>query len=182
MKINIINNNNLINSYTTFALQTNKIIHKITLININQKLYKNQTLNLLHNNSITTNQTIHTYTNSTITNNNIIIITTKLQHKPNKNQLNLINHNIKLFQKILSNIKQYKTHSNTIILIISNPINILTYLTIKKLDLPSSQIINLKTILNTTQLHNILTTQLKIPPTQMHITILNKHKNNIIPI
>ena len=66
--------------------------------------------------------------------------------------------------------------------VVSNPVDVLTYLAIKELGLPASQVIGLGTVLDTTRLRSMLAQRLDVPPTQVDVTIYGEHGDSMVPI
>ena len=182
MKISIIGGGGLVGSCAAFALQAGGIVREIALVDVNQELCEGQALDLLHGSSIAADQTIHACTGSAVADSDVIVITAGLRRKPDESRLDLINRNVELFRKILSDIRQCGTRSDAIILVVSNPVDVLTYLAVKGLDLPSSQIIGLGTVLDTARLRSMLAARLEVPPTQVRVTILGEHGDSMVPI
>src|SRR5690606_32934241 len=71
---------------------------------------------------------------------------------------------------------------DAIIFVVSNPVDVLTYLAIKELGLPASQVIGLGTVLDTTRLRSLLAHRLDAPQTQVQVTILGEHGDSMVPI
>src|SRR6267378_905360 len=71
---------------------------------------------------------------------------------------------------------------DAICFVVSNPVDVLTYLAIRELGLPASQVIGLGTVLDTTRLRSMLAARLDVPPTQVAVTILGEHGDSMVPI
>ncbi len=66
--------------------------------------------------------------------------------------------------------------------VVSNPVDILTYLAAQQLELPPEQVIGLGTQLDTIRFRSLIAQQLKIPPTQTSALILGEHGDSMVPI
>ena len=66
--------------------------------------------------------------------------------------------------------------------VVSNPVDVLTYLAAQELGLPAQQVIGLGTVLDTTRLRSLLAQQFGAPPTQVSATILGEHGDSMVPI
>src|SRR5690606_23483034 len=102
--------------------------------------------------------------------------------KPDESRLALINRNVELFRGILAGVKQHGAKSDAIVFVVSNPVDVLTYLAVKELPLPESQVIGLGTVLDTTRLRSMLADRLNVPPTQVGTLILGEHGDSMVPI
>ena len=67
-------------------------------------------------------------------------------------------------------------------LVVSNPVDVLTYLAVKRLDLPSGQVIGLGTQLDTARFRSLIAHAIDVPPTQVSGLILGEHGDSMVPI
>ena len=182
MKISIIGGGGLVGSCAAFALQAGGIVREITLIDVNQDLCEGQALDLMHGSSLAADQKITAADMSAVTDSDVIVITAGSRRKPDESRLDLIDRNVQLFRKILADVKQQGTKSDAIVFVVSNPVDVLTYLAVRDLSLPPSQVIGLGTVLDTTRLRSILAERLDVPPSQVSAVILGEHGDSMVPI
>jgi L-lactate dehydrogenase len=182
MKVSIIGGGGLVGSSAGFALQAGGIVHEIALVDLNQDLAEGQALDLMHGSSLTCDQTITFGGTELVANSDMVVITAGLRRKPDESRLDLINRNVDLFRKILADIKQKGLKSDAMIFVVSNPVDVLTYLAVKELSLPPERVIGLGTMLDTTRLRGILARELNVPPTQVSAVILGEHGDSMVPI
>ena len=182
MKISIIGGGGLVGSCAAFALQAGGIVREIALVDVNQEMCEGQALDLLHGSSLTCDQIITAGGTEHVIDSDVIVITAGLRRKPDESRLDLINRNVELFRKILDDVNQHGTKSDAIVFVISNPVDILTYLAVKGLGLPPQQVIGLGTVLDTTRFRSLLADRLKVPPTQVSAMLLGEHGDSMVPI
>ncbi len=182
MKVSIIGGGGLVGSCAGFALQAKGSVREIALIDVNLDVAEGQALDILHGSSLTSDQDVYAGGTEQVADSDIIIITAGLRRKPDESRLDLINRNVSLFQGILTDIKQYGLKQNAICFVVSNPVDVLTYLAMKELSLPQQQVIGLGTALDTTRLRGILAQNLKVPPTQVQALLLGEHGDSMVPI
>jgi len=182
MKVSIIGGGGLVGSCAAFALQAGKIVREITLIDLNQELCEGQALDLLHGASLMADQKITAAPTSAVSDSDVVVITAGLRRKPDESRLDLINRNVALFRNILADVKKAGLKKDAICFVVSNPVDVLTYLAIRELGLPASQVIGLGTVLDTTRLRSMLAARLDVPPTQVAVTILGEHGDSMVPI
>lgn len=182
MKVSIIGGGGLVGSCAGFALQAGKIVREINLVDVNQELCEGQALDLLHGASILSDQKITFSTTAGVKDADVVVITAGLRRKPDESRLDLINRNVTLFRGILADMKSQGLRKDAIVFVVSNPVDVLTYLAIKELGLPASQIIGLGTVLDTTRLRSMLAQRLDVPPTQVQVTIFGEHGDSMVPI
>jgi L-lactate dehydrogenase len=112
----------------------------------------------------------------------LICITAGLRRKPDESRLDLINRNVDLFLGILGEIARVGYRKDAIVLVVSNPVDVLTYLAAKRLDLPTSQVIGLGTQLDTLRFRSLIAAKLNAPPRQLSALILGEHGDSMVPI
>ncbi|MCA9013604.1 MAG: lactate/malate dehydrogenase family protein, partial [Planctomycetaceae bacterium] len=112
----------------------------------------------------------------------VIVITAGLRRKPDESRLDLINRNVALFRSIMADMKKHGYKKEAIVFVVSNPVDVLTYLAVKELGLPATQVIGLGTVLDTTRLRSMLAQRLAVPPTQVNVTIFGEHGDSMVPI
>ena len=69
-----------------------------------------------------------------------------------------------------------------IVVVVSNPVDVLTYLATTQLGLPSAQVIGLGTQLDSARFRSLIAEALKLPATQVTATILGEHGDSMVPI
>jgi L-lactate dehydrogenase len=182
MKVSIIGGGGLVGSCAGFALQAGKIVSDINLIDVNQDLCEGQALDLLHGASLMAPQRITSSGTEGCKDSDVVVITAGLRRKPDESRLDLINRNVALFRSILSDVKAQGLKKEAIVFVVSNPVDVLTWLAVKELGLPASQVIGLGTVLDTTRLRSLLAQRLNVPPTQVSVTIFGEHGDSMVPI
>lgn len=182
MKVSIIGGGGLVGSCAGFALQAGRIVREINLIDVNQELCEGQALDLLHGASLLADQKITATGMAGAQDADVIVITAGLRRKPDESRLDLINRNVTLFRGIVGELKQRGLKKEAIVFVVSNPVDVLTYLAIQEIGLPASQVLGLGTVLDTTRLRSLLAQQLDVAPTQVQVTILGEHGDSMVPI
>ena len=182
MKVSIIGGGGLVGSCAAFALQCGGIAREIALLDVNEELAVGQALDLQHGSPSIADQTISGGGYEHIPSSDVICITAGLRRKPDESRLDLINRNTDLFLQILSDVKAAGPKSSAIVVVVSNPVDILTYVAAQKLGLPVDQVIGLGTQPDTIRFCSLIAEQLGAPPTQTKALILGEHGDSMVPI
>lgn len=103
----------------------------------------------------------------------VVIYTAGIAQKPGDTRLDLCAKNTEILEGIIPKIVQYAP--NAIILIVSNPVDILTYKAYKLAHLPKGRIFGTGTTLDTARLRFYLSEFLKLNPQSIHAYILGEH-------
>lgn len=182
MKVSIIGGGGLVGSCAGFALQATGAASEIALLDVNKDLALGQALDLMHGGPSTSDQVITSGGYEHIADSDVICITAGLRRKPDESRLDLINRNTELFLSILNEVSKAKLKSSAVVLVVSNPVDVLTYLAAERLGLPTSQVLGLGTQLDTIRFRSLLAAHLGTPPKQTSALILGEHGDSMVPI
>jgi len=182
MKVSIIGGGGLVGSCTAFALQTGRVVREIALLDANAEMAAGQALDLLHGASLVADQRIVAGGYEHVADSDLVCITAGLRRKPDESRLDLINRNVDLFLQILEQVQRGGLRQDAIVLVVSNPVDVLTYLAAERLRLPAAQVIGLGTQLDTIRFRSLIAQQLGAAPTQVNALILGEHGDSMVPI
>ena len=104
---------------------------------------------------------------------NIVIITSGVARKPGQTRLDLAQTNVNIIRSIIPEITAYATEA--IYIIVSNPVDILTYVFAKESGIPESRVIGSGTILETARLRSRLAEYYQISQQNVHAYVLGEH-------
>ncbi len=110
----------------------------------------------------------------------LVIITAGAAQKPGESRLNLVEKNVSIFKSILADVVKYCP--DAILLIVSNPVDIMTYVTLKISGFPSSRVIGSGTVLDTARFRTLLARKLDIDARSVHAYIVGEHGDSELPV
>ncbi len=110
----------------------------------------------------------------------LVIITAGAAQKPGESRLNLVERNIAIFKSILSDVVKYCP--DAILMIVSNPVDIMTYATLKITGFPSSRVIGSGTVLDTARFRYQLAQRMEIDPRSVHAYIIGEHGDSEVAL
>ena len=180
MKVSIIGAGGLVGSCAGFALQAGQVVREIVMIDVNREAAEGQALDLIHGASFLADQVIYAAGTEAVVDSDVIVITAGLRRNPDESRLDLINRNVELFRKILADIKTHGHKPDATVFVVSNPVDVLTYLAVRELSLSPERVIGLGTVLDTTRLRGMLSLQLEVPPTQVSAMMLGEHGDSMV--
>ncbi|MCY2999003.1 MAG: lactate/malate dehydrogenase family protein [Planctomycetota bacterium] len=182
MKVSIIGGGGLVGSCAAYALQCGGIVREIALLDVNANLAAGHALDLMHGSPSIADQLLSSGGYEHVPDSDVICITAGLRRKPEESRLDLINRNTDLFSSILVEIQKVGVKKTAVVLVVSNPVDILTSLAASKLGLPVSQVLGLGTQLDTIRFCSLISDALKSSPTQTRALILGEHGDSMVPI
>jgi len=110
----------------------------------------------------------------------IVIITAGVAQKEGESRLSLVERNIAIYKQILADVVKYCPDS--IILVVSNPVDIMTYITLKITGFPSSRVIGSGTVLDTARFRSLLAKEMGIDARSVHAYIIGEHGDSEVPL
>ncbi len=182
MKVSIIGGGGLVGSMTAYALQQGGVASQICLIDAIKELAQGQALDLLHGASLVADQRISAGDMSEVASSDVVVITAGLRRKPDESRLDLINRNVELFVGILDQMKAAGLKESACLVVVSNPVDVLTYLAVQRSGLPWQRVIGLGTQLDTARFRGYIARRLQVPPSQVSALILGEHGDSMVPI
>lgn len=182
MKVTIVGGGGRVGSNAAFALQCAGIVSEIQLLDANADLAQGEALDLLHGASSLSDQRIYAGDYDRARDSNIFVITAGSRRKPDESRLDLINRNVSIFRQILSDIRTAGHLGCAKFFIVSNPVDILTEIAVRELDVPAHQVLGLGTMLDTARFRSLIAEELSLAPTQVKALILGEHGDSMIPV
>lgn len=182
MKVSIIGGGGRVGSNALYALQLGGVAKELVVIDVARELAEGEALDLRHGAALSAPQRIHWGDASAASGSDVVIITAGLRRKPDESRLELINRNVSLFRSILEELKSVPLPEHAILLVVSNPVDILTYIAVKEFTLPPQQVIGLGTVLDTTRFRSLLAEYFGVAATDVKALILGEHGDSMVPI
>lgn len=173
-KIVIIGCGNVGMSYAYALLNQRTKVDELVLIDINKEKTIGEAMDLNHCLAFAPSK-IKIKAGDYIDCNNatIICIAAGKNQEVGETRLDLIRKNYEVFQSIINEVN--KTNFNGIYLIATNPVDIMSYITMKLSGLPSSKVIGSGTILDTARLRYLIGDELNINPKNVHAYVIGEH-------
>jgi L-lactate dehydrogenase len=182
MKVGIVGGGGIVGSSAGFALQLGGVVHEIVLVDANGDLADGQALDLLHGTPAVADQVISAGGYDALADAELVCITAGLRRKPDESRLALISRNVALFRSILGELRRVGLRSDATVLVVSNPVDILTFIAERELSLPPGRVVGLGTLLDTLRFRALLAARLSAPATQLQAMILGEHGDSMVPV
>ncbi len=164
-------------AYAIFLLG---LASEIILIDKNAKRAEGEAMDLMHGQAFAGSMTVRAGDYGDLSSALVVIITAGVSQKPGENRLDLLNRNAAVFKDIVSELDRYTPHS--ILIIASNPVDILTYVAQKLSSRPPHRVIGTGTMLDTGRFRALLGRYYGVDPRSVHAVILGEHGDTEVPI
>ncbi|WP_159881280.1 L-lactate dehydrogenase [Paenibacillus puerhi] len=110
----------------------------------------------------------------------IIVITAGAAQKQGETRIDLLKRNASIFDSIISEITKVNSHG--ILLIASNPVDVMSYLSLKKSQWPAHRVIGTGTLLDSARFRYLIGEHLSIDPRSVHAHIIGEHGDSEVPV
>ncbi len=163
---------------SAFALMQSGLFSELVLLDANKEKAEGEAYDISHGIPFGAPMQIYAGGYDDIADAAIIIITAGAGQKPGETRLDLVKKNIAVFQSIIPEIT--KRDFGGILLIVSNPVDILTYVALKLSGYPKNRVIGSGTVLDTARLKTRLSGHLGIDNRSVHAFIIGEHGDSEI--
>jgi L-lactate dehydrogenase len=156
-----------------YALAQSGLADEIVLTDKNEALMKGQVLDLAHGQTFFPTVSIRSGTIDDCTDAQVVVITAGAAQKPGETRLQLIKKNAEITGSIAENIA--KSGCKGIMLIVSNPVDVLTYVALKRSGWEKGRVIGSGTVLDSSRFRHLLSRYCNVDIHNVHAYILGEH-------
>ena len=146
---------------------------EIVLIDVNAKKAKGEAMDIYQGAPFHSPAVVRTGDYPDAADSDIVIITCGMPRRPGMTRLDLAQTNVNILKQVAQNVVPHAP--NAIYIIVSNPVDVLTYVFTKVSGLPERQIIGSGTILDTSRLQSELSRRFYISPKNVHASVYGEH-------
>ena len=167
-----------VGSTIAFALMQSGLFSDMVLIDVDMKKAEGEALDIGHGISFARPMKIWAGVYEDIADAGIVIITAGANQKPGETRLDLVHKNIGILKNIMPEVTKY--NKTGIILMVANPVDILTYAALKISGLPENRVIGSGTVLDTARLKYEVGELLEVDSRGVHAFIVGEHGDSEI--
>lgn len=162
-----------VGSAAVYALMQAGIFSEIVMLDVDKKRAEGEALDISHGLPFAKPMKIYAGEYEDLSDASLIMISAGCNQKPGETRLDLIRKNISILSSVISEIIRY--NRNAILLIIANPVDILTYAAQKLSGFPEERVIGSGTVLDTARLKYLLGEHLRVDSRSIHAFIVGEH-------
>lgn len=167
-----------VGSASAFALMQSGLFSEMVLIDADKNRAEGEALDISHGIPFARPMKIYAGDYDDIVDAAIIVITAGANQKPDETRLDLVHKNVDIFKQIIPEIS--KRQCNGILLVVSNPVDILTYVAVKLSGFEEHRVIGSGTVLDTARLKYQLGQHLGVDSRTIHAFIVGEHGDSEI--
>lgn len=183
MKITIVGAGN-VGATCANEIAVKELAEELVLIDTNESLTKGKALDLWQTSPILSFDTkiIAAHNDYSLSaESGVVVITAGIPRKPGMSRDDLIETNAYIIKEATENVITYSP--NAIIVVVSNPLDVMTYAAfLAAKDIPSSKIFGMAGLLDTARYKSFLAEALNISPKSIHALLLGGHGDSMVPL
>lgn len=165
---------------TAYTIATNHLAQEIALIDVNRDKAIGEALDISHGLSHMGQMEVYESDYSACADCDIIIVTAGLNRKPGETRLDLAKKNVPIAKDITENIMKHYTKG--VILVVANPVDVLTYLIQKWSGLPQGRVMGTGTALDSSRFRTLVSERIGIDIKNVHGYIIGEHGDAMVPM
>jgi len=169
-----------VGSTFAFSLMISGLAREIVLIDKNESLAIGECMDLNHGLSFAHPTKIYAAGYEGCEDADIVVITAGANQKPDQTRTDLVQTNVAIFKEIVPAIVKYTR--DAILLVVTNPVDILTYVTLKLSGFPSNRVIGSGTVLDTARLKYMISDYARVDTRNVHAYIIGEHGDTELPV
>lgn len=161
-----------------YSLALEGVCSEIVLVDVNKQKAEGEALDISQCEAVVPSVKVRCGEYEDVKGADIIVVTFGIGRKPDQTRLDLAKVNIGIIESVMPNVA--KIAPDAIYVIVSNPVDVLTYATIKCTGLSASQVIGTGTLLDSNRLIKFVADYCKVDPHTINAYVLGEHGNNCV--
>lgn len=182
MKVTVVGAGNVGATCAQIIAEKN-IVQEVVLLDIKEGISEGKSLDLWQTapiNYYDTRLTGSTNDYSKTANSEVVVITSGIPRKPGMSRDDLISINAGIVKNVTENIVKHSP--NAIIIIVSNPLDVMTYAAFKTAKLPKNKVMGMAGILDTARYRAFLAEALDVSPRDIQALLMGGHGDTMVPL
>lgn len=164
-----------------FSMLQQNLVSELCLVDVMADKLKGEMMDLQHGLAFSRHCVIKADTDYKVSaGSKLCIVTAGVRQREGETRLSLVQRNVEIFRGIIPNLVKYSP--NCLILIVSNPVDVLTYVAWKLSGLPQNRVFGSGTNLDSARFRFLLSERLKIAPSSCHGWIIGEHGDSSVAV
>ena len=169
-----------VGSTIAYTLMQKGVFSEIVLLDANHPKAEGEAMDISHGLPFSHAMDIYAGTYEDISDAAVVIITAGANQKPGETRLDLVQKNAKIMRSVISDIKRVGCEG--ILMNVSNPVDILTYVALKESGFPKERVIGSGTVLDTARLKYLISEKLSVDSRNVHAFIAGEHGDSELAV
>ncbi len=170
----------LVGGTSAYSIIASNVAEEVALIDIDKNLVRSQVMDLQHSVPFWGYAKVKAGTYSDVKDSRIVVITCGVSQKPGETRLDLVRRNSEIIGNVVPRV--FKANPNVVLLMVTNPVDVLTYQAIRMFPDKKDRIIGSGTILDSARFRFLLGEHLGVNPQSVHAYIVGEHGDSELPL
>lgn len=172
-KIAIVGGAGAVGASAAYALMISGLASEIVLVDVNERRAEGEAMDMSQGVPFVRPVTVRNGTYADCAGCKIVVITAGAAQKPGETRLDLVKKNTEIFRSMIPQIAAAAPHA--ILLVVANPVDVLTYATLKFSGFPTGRVVGSGTVLDTARLRSLIGQKLAVDPRSVHGYVIGEH-------
>jgi len=164
-----------------YTLATGGIASDVSLIDLDADKAYGEILDIAHGGAVSEQVNLRAEGYEGLEDADLIVHAAGRGRKPGESRLDLAKGNIKITENIIGKVKEHY-NGRSLILVVTNPMDILTYVTYKRMGVDKGRIFGSGTVLDSSRFKYLLCSHFKVSPRNMHAMVIGEHGDSAVPV
>ncbi len=165
---------------SAYALMHSRLFSEIVLIDVNKEKAHGEAADLMHGVPFNAPMDIYAGDYSDISDASLAIITAGANQREGETRIDLVHRNVRVFSSIVDDI--IRSGFSGILLVVTNPVDVLTYVTLARSAFPVNRVIGSGTVLDTARLKQLVGDKLGVDSRNVHTFIIGEHGDSEVAV
>jgi L-lactate dehydrogenase len=179
MKISIVGSG-FVGSATAYAMVLRRVASEIVLVDVNPALARAQAEDILHATPFSNPVQISAGDYPDLAGSSVVVLACGANQRPGESRLQLLERNAKIFEQVVAKVVHHAPEA--ILLVASNPVDVMTHVVMRIADLPPGRVIGSGTILDTARFRVLLGEHFGIASQSVHTYVVGEHGDSEVLI
>ncbi|MCU0509707.1 MAG: L-lactate dehydrogenase [Anaerolineae bacterium] len=179
-KIAVVGGAGAVGASAAYALMMSGLVSEIVLVDVNERRAEGEAMDLMHGAPFVRPVTVRAGTYDDCAGCQIVVITAGAAQKPGESRLDLVRKNTGIIRDMVPQIA--RVAPNSILLIVANPVDILTLAALEASGFPPGRVIGSGTVLDTARLRALVGQRLNIDPRSVHGYVIGEHGDSEVVV
>lgn len=169
-----------VGSASAYALMISGLVSEIVLVDIDRKKAEGEAMDLAHGASFVSPISIYAGNYEDCRDADIIVFSAGANQKPGETRLDLVQKNLRVLKDVLP--RTVSPEGDAILLMVSNPVDVLTYSALRITGLPPNRVLGSGTVLDSSRFRFLIGEQCRVEARNIHAYVVGEHGDSEVPL
>jgi len=169
-----------VGSACAYALMMSGLVSEMVLVDVNRGRAEGEAMDLAHGASFIKPIRVYAGDYSDCRDADIIIFSAGVNQKPGETRLDLVQKNFQIVNETIPRLMS--GNDEGILLMVTNPVDVLTYAAMRLIELPAERVIGSGTVLDSSRFRYLISTYCRVEPRNIHAYVVGEHGDSEVPL